>query len=77
MNFKNNIPYFMYMAEAEGVDSMVNTRTARINAIGRELREAGYAGQVVPSEVFVDVCRKHGVTYVSTSEIDRIIKEWL
>lgn len=77
MDFKQNLPYFMYMAEAEGVDSMVNTRTARINAIGRELREAGYAGQAVPRDVFVDVCRKHGITYVSQSEIHHIEEEWL
>ena len=28
-----NIPYFLYMAEAEGVTEVVNTRQARINAI--------------------------------------------
>ena len=48
-----NIPYFLYMAEAEGVDDMVSTRLAKINAIGRELRDAGYAGQVVPASVFL------------------------
>ena len=71
------LDYWMYMNEAEGYDSMVNTRTARINAIGRELREAGYGGQRVPSEVFVDTCRKHGITYLSTSEIEKIEREWL
>lgn len=28
-----NIPYFLYMAEAEGVTEVVNTRQARLNGI--------------------------------------------
>lgn len=28
-----NIPYFLYMAEAEGVTDVVNTRQARLNGI--------------------------------------------
>ena len=28
-----NLPYFLYMAEAEGITEVVNTRQARINAI--------------------------------------------
>ena len=28
-----NLPYFLYMAEAEGVTEVVNTRQARLNAI--------------------------------------------
>ena len=28
-----NLPYFLYMAEAEGMTGVVNTRQARINAI--------------------------------------------
>ena len=31
-----NIPYFLYMAEAEGVTEVVNTRQARLNAIIRD-----------------------------------------
>ena len=27
-----NLPYFLYMAEAEGVTEVVNTRQARLNA---------------------------------------------
>lgn len=31
-----NLPYFLYMAEAEGVTEVVNTRQARLNAIIRD-----------------------------------------
>lgn len=31
-------PYVCFMAEAEGQDKMVTTRTARINAVIKELR---------------------------------------
>ena len=31
-----NIPYFLYMAEQEGVTEVVNTRQARLNAIIRD-----------------------------------------
>ena len=31
-----NLPYFLYMAEAEGMTGIVNTRQARINAIIRD-----------------------------------------
>ena len=74
-----DLGYFLFMAEAEGVDEIVNTRTAKINAIGKELREAGYAGQTVPSYVFTELCRKHGIpAYEITQEdISYIEEEWL
>ena len=31
-----NLPYFLYMAEAEGVTEVVNTRQARLNGIIRD-----------------------------------------
>ena len=31
-----NLPYFLYMAEKEGVTEVVNTRQARLNAIIRD-----------------------------------------
>ena len=31
-----NLPYFLYMAETEGVTEVVNTRQARLNAIIRD-----------------------------------------
>ena len=31
-----NLPYFLYMAESEGMTGVVNTRQARLNAIIRD-----------------------------------------
>ena len=31
-----NLPYFLYMAEKEGITEVVNTRQARLNAIIRD-----------------------------------------
>jgi hypothetical protein len=31
-----NLPYFLYMAENEGITEVVNTRQARLNAIIRD-----------------------------------------
>ena len=31
-----NLPYFLYMAEMEGITEVVNTRQARLNAIVRD-----------------------------------------
>ena len=74
-----NLGYWLYMNEAEGYDSMVSTRLAKINAIGRELREAGYAGQTVPSYVFTELCRKHGIPAheITQKYISYIEEKWL
>lgn len=72
-----NLGYWLYMNEAEGQDDMVSTRLAKINAIGRELRDAGYAGRVVPAAVFLSYCNKHGVHDITQKEINHIEVEWL
>ena len=72
-----DLTYLLYMSEAEGIDEWVNTRQAKINAIGRELRESGYAGKLVPELVFIAVCRKHNIVDITKSEIEHIEKEWL
>lgn len=72
-----DMDYFLFMAETEGVDEVVNTRTARINAIGKELRDAGYAGQVVPADIFLSYCNKHGIYDITQEEINHIEEEWL
>ena len=72
-----DLGYFLFMAEAEGVDEIVNTRTARLNAIGRELRDAGYAGHEVPASVFLSYCNKHGIYDITQEEINYIEEEWL
>ncbi len=72
-----DLGYFLYMAEAEGIDTVVNTRTAKLNAIGRELQENGYSGQVVPAPVFLAYCNKHGIFDITRKEIKDIEERWL
>ena len=72
-----NLGYWLYMNEASGQDDMVSTRLAKINAVGRELKEKGYAGKVVPAMVFQAVCIKHGLDDITQKEINHIEEEWL
>ena len=71
------LDYMLYMAEAEGHDNLVNTRRAKLNAIGKDLQKSGYAGQTVPGTVFLALCKKHKVDNVTQSEINYIEEEWL
>lgn len=47
MKFKDMVDsgYFMYMAEAEGHDELVNTRTAKINAVIKDLKYVVSCGE--------------------------------
>lgn len=40
----NNLPYFLYMAESEGMTGIVNTRAARINAVINDFIKAANMG---------------------------------
>lgn len=71
------LDYFLYMAEAEGHDDLVNTRRAKLNAIGKDLKNAGYAGRVVPGTVFLALCKKHKIDNITQNEISYIEEEWL
>lgn len=61
--FKNMVDsgYFMYMAEAEGKDSLVNTRTARINAAIKDFKSLVRQGKN-PNEYIYEVLRSHGLS---------------
>ena len=73
------LDYWLYMNEAGGYDDIVDTREARLNAIGRELREMGYArpGAVVPNAVFDALLKKHNIKNITQKEIDKIERKWL
>ena len=71
------LDYMLYMAEAEGYDNLVNTRRAKLNAIGKDLQKSRYAGQIVPGTVFLALCKKHKVDNITQSEINYIEEEWL
>ena len=73
--------YWLYMAEAEGLSNLVDTREAILNRMGKELCKMGYKGQVVPPEVFADVVNRYGQRKVTldnvTSNDIRKIERWL
>lgn len=68
--------YFMYMAEAEGHDSLVNTRTAKINAVIKDLK---YIKTKVydPNPYIEEVLNRHGLTesMLSDYECEKISRE--
>ncbi len=72
-----NLAYWLYMNEAEGYDDMVPTRRAKLNAIGRELRERGYTGQVVSVDVFSSLLNKYNLSGITKDEITYIEEHWL
>ena len=62
-----NSGYFMYMAEAEGLDYLVDTRDAKLNAIKREL-------PYNPSyEDLRDSCLKHRIDSLSEKEYNYLL----
>jgi len=69
MNFNEmvNSGYFCYMAEAEGLDDLVSTRTAKANAVIREAREqARLLGGA--SVNLYSICARHGLTDLTDKE---------
>ena len=73
---KENLPYFLYMSEQEGVNT-VNTREGRLNQLGRALRELGYKGKTVPAAVFVSLLRKYRLNDITEKEVEYIERTWL
>ena len=53
--------FFCYMAEAEGLDYLVNTRIAKLNAVKKELRKPGITLE--------EACLNHGITSISEDEL--------
>lgn len=73
---KENLPYFLYMSEQEGLNN-VDTREGRLNQIGRALRDMGYAGKVVPTGVFASLLIKYKMTDITQDEIAYLEREWI
>ena len=68
--------YWLYMNEAEGT-GLVNTREGRLNQLGRDLRNGGYSGKVVPAAVFASLLQKYDLNDITESEIHQIEEKWL
>ena len=53
--------YFMYMAEAEGYDDLVNTKEAKINAVIKECAALVREG-INPTNEINDILYRHNLT---------------
>ena len=75
MSFKNMVDsgYFMYMAEQEGLDSLVNTRTSKVNAAIKDFQKIINSGEN-PYDYIDSVLANHGLTQdmLTDEECDRI-----
>lgn len=73
--FKNmvNSGYFMFMAEKEGYDNLINTRTAKINAIIKDFKYIISSGEN-PNDYIDEVFNRHNLTIDSLSpkELEKI-----
>ena len=62
--FNINSNYFKYMAEASGMDNLIDTREAKINAIINDLR-CSYED---PNLIWRNICYRHGIDPSSLTE---------
>lgn len=77
MKFSNMIDsgYFMYMAEASGMDNLVNTREAKINAVIKDLKQYDYQTlATAPDTILNYVCDCHNII-PTDKEITKIERE--
>ena len=49
---------FLFMAEAEGCDDLVDTREARLNAIRNDILSTPYT---ISTGHFIEICTSHGI----------------
>ena len=65
--------FFMYMAEAEGKDKLVNTREARVNAVINDLRYIDRSSLRQNPDYFLrQACTAHDLEDISAKEIAKI-----
>lgn len=68
-----NSGFFMYMAEAEGKDNLVNTREAKVNAIINDLRYMDRSELRGNPDYFLrKACRAHNLEDITQKEIAKI-----
>ena len=66
-------PQFLFMCEAEGLDSEMTTRTAKINAVIREIKN--YPSTSIDAGVFKAILAKHRLTNLTQFELQKIQNE--
>ncbi len=58
-----SLPRYLFMAEANGMDNLVTTRTARINAVINDLKEYIKQGKDINDTVLQEnICSQHGLS---------------
>ncbi len=72
-----NSGYFMYMAEASGMDNLISTRTAKINASIIDFKNLIRNHIEINDYVIADVLAKHGLSedMLTAEEIRKIERE--
>lgn len=70
------LDYFLYMAEACGMENLVNTKMTHINAAIKDLRKAAHQGKNI-NILVEDILHNHGLNLneLSQKELDYIKKE--
>lgn len=76
-----NSGYFMYMAEQEGLDELISTRTAKINAIIKDFKSLIDRG-LNPNEYIYEVLTSHGLnenllTETEIEKINRVVNDYV
>lgn len=66
-----NSGYFLYMAEADGLDDIVTTRQARINAAKREFVDELRSTYDDVNNIFQRVLRNHNLTEADLTSFDK------
>lgn len=71
-----NSGYFMYMAEAEGHDELISTKTAKINAAIKDFKKLKRQGED-PNEYIYEVLTNHGLSQnlLTDAECAKIMRE--
>lgn len=70
-----NSGYFMYMAEAEGMDNLVTTKAAKINAAIKDFKSLIRQGKN-PNEYIYEVLHSHGLNenLLTDAECQKIMR---
>lgn len=75
--FKNEVKsgYFMYMAEAEGMDTVVNTRASKVNASIKDFKSLVRQGKN-PNYYIDEVLANHGLSedMLTDAECNKIMR---
>ncbi len=77
-----SLPRYLFMAEANGMDNLVTTRTARINAVINDLKEYIKQGKDINDTILQEnICSQHGLSLNDLTQkeiryIEKIISKY-